>query len=270
MASEFVPVIAPLPLGKKFSDFDLTELSCMKDDLKGKNIGIVIGRGQEFRDKNQKKVIYEWLKEEMANDSTDMITYGADYKKLKENYSVETSFIYEIISNLNEYTAIAVTNPVNLNSEVKYLASNTKYLISSEDESCWGGGTVGNPKGATKTTIDMCSKCNKIVLYVIDGGNVSAEELEIYYNMGVEIKMYRLDTPAVKKAKELGIKMVESDNMKETDLKEKPLWILIPIMLYIAFIITVSSTEYRISNSDLYNCTKEPEYNSYVTCMGYK
>jgi len=202
-----------------FNEFLVSSFDEICEVLRGNNLGIVIGRGQELHDEGQKQGVYKWLNGEIEKDKIDYITYGADYKKKQDNKKDEVSLIYELVKNTKK-NAIAVTNPNNLGSSNKYLAGNTRYLVSSEDSSCWGGGVPGNPVGATKTTLEFSVLCKKVVLYVVDGGRVSSEELEIYNDLGVEIKMVRLYTPAVRKAKELGIKMTELEDKDSNKLQE--------------------------------------------------
>ena len=194
---------------RAFSDYKLSSLEFMRDSyLKDKNVGVLIGRGQKFNDEYQKEYVDMWLNEKMKEHNIDLCTNGADYIKRCDNGDIEESYMFEMCKNL-DYEVIGVSHPNNLGREDKYLGCNTEYLVKT-DGNGWGGvDKDGCPRGGTKTTVEMTRNCNKVVIFVVSGGHVSAEELRYYKVNGYKIEMIRLDSPAERVAKELGMLMEE-------------------------------------------------------------
>lgn len=211
---------------RAFSAFDkINSTDEIKDVVKNKHLGIIIGKGQRFSDEEMVNVrdclgydvsesdvlllIDTWLNDKMKAYNVDIVTNGADYNKIEENGFEKRSTMYAMASNL-DYPVIGVTHPCNLGSANKILGGNTKWLTKSLGDG-WGGyeGDVSNPTGATRTTIEFMSDASNVTLFVVSGGHTTAKELEVYHKMGIDIIMLNLnlDSPGEKMANVLGIEM---------------------------------------------------------------
>ena len=216
---------------RAFSAFDkINTTDEIKDVVKNKHLGIIIGKGQAFSDEEMMNVrdclgydisesdvlllIDTWLNDKMKAYEIDIVTNGADYNKIEKDGREKRSTMYAMTSNL-DYQVIGVSHPCNLGSVNKILGGNTKWLAKSLGDG-WGGhdGDVSNPTGATRTTIEFMSDARDTTLFVVSGGHTTAKELEVYYKMGIDIIMLNLNlcSPAEKMANMLGIEM---DNLRD-------------------------------------------------------
>jgi hypothetical protein len=200
------------------------------DDVKrkvyNKTLGILIGKGMSFNNDELEKIgnnmgqnvsetdimrsIHKWLFDKKQELGIEIGTYGADYKKIKEDGSVIDSAMYEMAYHFN-CEMIAVAHPNNFDSENKFIGNNSKGLLRT-DGIGWGGykNDSSNPTGGTKTTIEFMLYAKKIYLLVVSGGKTTAQELEVYKKMdNVEIIMFNLglDSPGEIMANNLNIKM---------------------------------------------------------------
>jgi len=216
---------------RAFSAFDkINTTDEIKDVVKNKHLGIIIGKGQAFSDEEMMNVrdclgydisesdvlllIDTWLNDKMKAYEVDIVSNGADYNKIEKDGREKRSTMYAMASNL-DYLVIGVSHPCNLGSVNKILGGNTKWLAKSLGDG-WGGhdGDVSNPTGATRTTIEFMSDAVDTTLFVVSGGHTTAKELEVYYKMGIDIIMLNLNlcSPAEKMANMLGIEM---DNLRD-------------------------------------------------------
>lgn len=214
-----------------FADFDkINNIDEIKSLLVDKNLGIIIGKGQKFSDKeiamicellgrdvSEKEVLLlidTWLNEKIKEFEVDIMTNGADYNKKKADGSFVESAMFEMTCNL-DCEVIGVTHPDNIGANNKILGRNTKWLTKSKGDG-WGGYDVdvSKPTGATRTTVEFMSGAKDVKLFVVSGGNTTAKELKVYKNLGVDIIMLNLslDSPGEKVAYELGIEM---DNLED-------------------------------------------------------
>ncbi len=192
----------------------------------GKTLGILIGKGMSFNNDELEKIgnkmrtnvseidvmrsIHKWLYDKKQELGIQIGTYGADYKKIKEDGSVVGSAMYEMAYKM-DCEMIAVAHPNNFGSENKFIGNNSKGLLRT-DGIGWGGykNDPSNPTGGTKTTIEFMLYSKKIYLLVVSGGKTTAQELEVYKKMdNVEIIMLNLglDSPGEIMANNLNIKM---------------------------------------------------------------
>lgn len=206
----------------------LPEFTSVEVEMKvyNKTLGILIGKGMLFNNAELEKIgnrlgqnvsetdimrsIHKWLHNKKQELGIEIGTYGADYKKIKEDGSVVGSAMYEMAYHF-DCEMIGVSHPNNFDSENKYIGNNTSGLIRT-DGGGWGGYTdnPSNPNGATKITIEFMKKAKKNYLLVVSGGKTTAQELEVYKKMdNVEIIMLNLhlDSPGEIMAKKLNIVM---------------------------------------------------------------
>ena len=191
-----------------------------------KTLGILIGKGMSFNNEELEKIgnkmgrnvtetdimrsIHKWLYDKKQELGIEIGTYGADYKKIKENGSVVGSAMYEMAYHF-DCEMIPVAHPNNFGSKNKYIGNNSKGLLRTDGQG-WGGykNDPSNPTGATKTTLEFMTHAKKIYLLVVSGGKTTAQELEVYKKMdNVEIIMLNLhlDSPGEIMANNLEIKM---------------------------------------------------------------
>ena len=191
-----------------------------------KTLGILIGKGMSFNNDELEKIgnrfgreitekdimrsIHKWLYDKKQELGIDIGTYGADYKKIKDDGSIVGSAMYEMAYQM-DCEMIAVAHPDNFGSENKYIGNNSKGLLRTDGQG-WGGykNDSSNPTGGTKTTIEFMLHAKKIYLLVVSGGKTTAQELEVYKKMdNVEIIMLNLglDSPGEIMANKLDISM---------------------------------------------------------------
>jgi len=204
-------------------EFTLDEV---KKKVHNKTLGILIGKGMSFNNDELEKIgnkmrinvseidvmrsIHKWLYDKKQELGIQIGTYGADYKKIKEDGSVVGSTMYEMAYHM-DCEMIAVAHPNNFGSENKFIGNNSKGLLRT-DGIGWGGykNYPSNPTCGTKTTIEFMLHAKKIYLLVVSGGKTTAQELEVYKKMdNVEIIMLNLglDSPGEIMANNLDIKM---------------------------------------------------------------
>eukprot|EP00656_Telonema_subtile_P047900 TRINITY_DN557_c0_g1_i2.p2 TRINITY_DN557_c0_g1~~TRINITY_DN557_c0_g1_i2.p2 ORF type:complete len:229 (-),score=45.04 TRINITY_DN557_c0_g1_i2:375-1061(-) len=145
----------------------------------------------------------------------DVILTGADFKK-----GEETPLIYNMAAEAGKTNkVVAVSHPKNLQptddgKARKCLPSNTFVVLDSERTDGWGGGTTDSPVGATATTLELLKTSSRPKVLVLGGGTVAAQEVEIFYQAGIEV--VALDVPrntggqclGVLKASALGCRVV--------------------------------------------------------------
>ena len=206
----------------------LSEFTSVEVEMKvyNKTLGILIGKGMLFNNTELEKIgnrlgqnvsetdimrsIHKWLHNKKQELGIEIGTYGADYKKIKENGSVVGSAMYEMGYHF-DCEMIPVSHPDNFGSKNKYIGNNSKSLLRTDGHG-WGGytDTPLNPKGGTKKTLEFMIQAKKIYLLVVSGGKTTAQELEVYKKMdNVEIIMLNLglDSPGEIMANNLEIKM---------------------------------------------------------------
>ena len=209
-----------------FNTLPEVTLDEVKKKVYDKTLGILIGKGMLFTNDELEKIgnkmrtkvsetdvmrsIHKWLYDKKQQFEIEIGTYGADYKKIKEDGSVVGSAMYEMAYHFDS-EMIAVAHPNNFGSENKYIGNNSKVLLRT-DGIGWGGykNDPSNPTGGTKTTIEFMLHAKKIYLLVISGGKTTAQELEVYKKMdNIEIIMLNLglDSPGEIMANNLNIKM---------------------------------------------------------------
>jgi len=143
-------------------EFTLDEV---KKKVHNKTLGILIGKGMSFNNDELEKIgnkmrinvseidvmrsIHKWLYDKKQELGIQIGTYGADYKKIKEDGSVVGSTMYEMAYHM-DCEMIAVAHPNNFGSENKFIGNNSKGLLRT-DGIGWGGykNDPSNPTGGT-------------------------------------------------------------------------------------------------------------------------